>query len=493
MFKVKLWGSVVTLYNLNMVVLQEISRFLLAFILFSGLVFIPAKADDRVLPSSRGEVVLSYAPLVEKAAPAVVNIYTTKKIQVQTSPLLNDPFFGLFFGQSQLFNRMGRTMEKEVNSLGSGVIVSAGGLIITNHHVVGDGDEIKIVLSDKREFEAKVVLDDKRTDLALLKIDTDGEKLPYLELDNSDDLKVGDIVLAIGNPFGVGQTVTGGIISALARTTVGISDFEFFIQTDAAINPGNSGGALVNMKGKIVGINTAIFSKDGGSNGIGFATPAIMAKVVLNSYNQGSKKIVRPWIGAATQNLTSDIAEALGLKKPIGVLVKSTYPGSPSQKAGLKTGDIIIKVDEFDVADEQSLKFRIATYAVGSKARFTILRDGKRQKELEIKMEPPGEYPPRNLTEIGGENPLSGATIANISPVLADELGIDDTNGVIIISVKGRTAASRFFSAGDIILAVNGIEPKTVIQLKSLIEAPKRGWKIKAKRGSRIVSIDIRQ
>ena len=283
------------------------------------------------MPSSAAELRLSYAPIVQRVQPAVVNVYAAKTVQ-NRNPLLDDPIFRRFFGVPG--NKQPEQMQR---SLGSGVMVDASGLVVTNNHVIEGADQVKISLADKREFEAEIVLKDGRTDLAVLRIKDAKEKFPTLDFANSDELLVGDVVLAIGNPFGVGQTVTHGIISALARTQVGITDYQFFIQTDAAINPGNSGGALVDMTGKLAGINTAIFSRSGGSQGIGFAIPANMVRVVVASAKGGGKAVKRPWLGARLQAVTPEIAETLNLKAPSGALVANVSPNSPAAKAGLKT------------------------------------------------------------------------------------------------------------------------------------------------------------
>ncbi|HNS87903.1 MAG TPA: trypsin-like peptidase domain-containing protein, partial [Parvularculaceae bacterium] len=267
----------------------------------------------RKAPETMADVKMSFAPIVEDAAPAVVNVYTSRVVQRSTG----DPFFDRFFGVG----------PQQQNSLGSGVIVSRDGVIVTNNHVVENMQEIKVVLSDRREFEARVLLTDPQSDLAVLRIDA-GEPLPFLEFANSDAAEVGDIVLAIGNPFGVGQTVTSGIISALARTAVSISDYQFFIQTDAAINPGNSGGALIDVEGKLLGVNTAIFSRSGGSNGIGFAIPARLVQQVLATATKGVA-LHRPWVGATTETVTTDLAKALKLDRPIGAIVGDIYPLGP--------------------------------------------------------------------------------------------------------------------------------------------------------------------
>src|SRR5438094_4173669 len=274
-----------------------------ALLLASAVVATPALAQDRRVPSSGAELRLSYAPIAQRAQPAVVNVYAAKTVQ-NRNPLLDDPLFRRFFGVP------GQQPEQMQRSLGSGVMVDPAGLVVTNNHVIEGADQVKISLADKREFEAEIVLKDSRTDLAVLRVKDGKEKFATLDFANSDELLVGDVVLAIGNPFGVGQTVTQGIISALARTQVGITDYQFFIQTDAAINPGNSGGALIDLKGNLIGINTAIFSRSGGSIGIGFAIPANMVKTVVQSAETGGR-IQRPWIGAETQDVTAEIADSL--------------------------------------------------------------------------------------------------------------------------------------------------------------------------------------
>src|SRR5215475_14728032 len=302
--------------------------------------------DDRVVPSSPGELKLSYAPVVKRAAPAVVNVYAAKVV-ANRNPLLDDPFFRRFFGG----NGQGVPREQVQRSLGSGVIVDAGGFVVTNNHVVEGADQVKISLSDKREFECTIVLKDSRSDLAVLKVKDGRERFPVIDFGDSDALQVGDVVLAIGNPFGVGQTVTHGIVSAVARTQVGITDYQFFIQTDAAINPGNSGGALVDLGGKLIGINTAIFTRSGGSQGIGFAIPANMVRVVVASAKAGGSTVRRPYLGARLQTVTAEIASSLDLKRPAGALVSAVTPSSPAARAGLKPGDLITTIDGLTVDD----------------------------------------------------------------------------------------------------------------------------------------------
>lgn len=445
-----------------------------------------ANAAKKQAPQSQEQVLLSFAPLVKKASPAVVNIYTKKKIKVKrsASPFFNDPLFNHFFADRF---KSGKTQERISSSLGSGVIVSSDGKIITNHHVVSDSTDITVVLSDRREFSAKKIVDDKRTDLTLLQIDTKGDELPFINLMDSDNLEVGDIVMAIGNPFGVGQTVTNGIVSAVARTTVGVSDYHFFIQTDAAINPGNSGGALINMNGDLAGINSAIFSKGGGSNGIGFAIPANMVATVIRS-QQGN--VIRPWLGVTMQGVTQELANSLGMKIPSGAIVSSLNKNGPAAKAGIKVGDVVIGINQHEIMDEHSLKFRTATYEVGKKAIFKILRKGD-IKNIKVTMVAPPENPKRDLRLIAGKNALSGATIGNLSPALAEELGINmSLSGVTIIRMNRGIASSIGINTKDIIKSINGSIVTSAKQAQKVLnKGSDNGWTIAVKRGERLLKI----
>ena len=360
---------------MSVVRLREMKRhplksFCVALALALGVLIAPGgpsglgvRAQSEVVPQSRAEVNLSFAPVVKRAAPAVVNVYSKRVVKRRGLGFL-ERFFG-----DQGFPGMPR--ERVQNSLGSGVLVSADGFIVTNHHVINGGTDIRVVLHDKREFEAEVVLEDKRTDLTILKIDTGGKALPFLEFEDSDELQVGDLVLAIGNPFGVGQTVTSGIVSALARTDVGVTDYQFFIQTDAAINPGNSGGALVDVVGRLVGINTAIYSQSGGSHGIGFAIPANMVRVVVDSARVG-KTVQRPWLGASLQAVTSDIADSLGFDRPKGALVMELHRMSPLKKAGIRRGDVLLSLDDRDIDASQEFTYRFATKQIGGMVKGRV-------------------------------------------------------------------------------------------------------------------------
>ncbi len=420
---------------------------------------------QRAVPASVAQMQLSFAEVVRKSSPAVVNIYSKRTVR---NPYANDPFWGRFF------------RDRVQSSLGSGVIVRADGVIVTNNHVVAGADEITVVLADRREFEASVLLADERTDLAVLRVKNAVRGLPTLAFHDSDDAQVGDIVLAIGNPFGVGQTVTSGIVSALARTQVGVSDYQFFIQTDAAINPGNSGGALVTMKGDLIGINTAIFSRSGGSIGIGFAIPANMVRTVVNSALGGAKEVARPWLGVGTQAVDAALAESLGLDRPKGILVTRVEPASPAAQAGLMPRDVITRIDEFDVNDEQSLNFRVATKGVGNNATLTFIRNGQtRTASIRLIPEPAGAL--RANVEITGRNPLQGATVSGVTSSMANELGVEPGSGVLITEMSRRSVAAQYgFAPGDVITIVNGRKVTSPAALQAALNGAKGGWRISA-------------
>jgi Do/DeqQ family serine protease len=444
----------------------------------------PAVAQDRTVPSSLNQLRLSYAPIVQHVQPAVVNVYAAKIVQ-NRNPLLDDPIFRRFFGVP------GGQQEQMQRSLGSGVLVDSSGLVVTNNHVIEGADQVKVSLADKREFEAEIVLKDSRTDLAVLRLKDAHEKFPTLDLANSDELQVGDVVLAIGNPFGVGQTVTHGIVSALARTQVGITDYQFFIQTDAAINPGNSGGALVDMNGKLVGLNTAIFSRSGGSQGIGFAIPANMVRVVVASAKSGGKAVRRPWLGARLQAVTPEIAETLGLPRPAGALVTNVAPNSPAAKAGMKVSDLIVSIDGQDVDDPNGFDYRFATRPLGGAAEVSV-----RRQNVVIKLKVPLEVAPdtgRDEIELKSRSPFQGARVANISPALADELRLDsNVEGVVVVSVGENGLASNVgFQKGDVIVAVNGKTISKTSDLERATSEPARLWRITIIRGGQRINVTL--
>jgi Do/DeqQ family serine protease len=439
-----------------------------------------ASAQERRVPSGPAEVQLSFAPVVRRVAPAVVNVYAARVIE-NRNPFMNDPFFRQFFGAVP--------REQVQRSLGSGVIVDPSGLVVTNNHVIEGASAVKISLADKREFEAEIVLKDEHSDLTILRIKGANERFPVLEFGNSDELQVGDVVLAIGDPFGVGQTVTHGIVSAVARTQVGISDYRFFIQTDAAINPGNSGGALVDAAGRLVGINTAIYSRSGGSQGIGFAIPANMVRVVVASAKGGSGAVKRPWLGAKLQEVTPEIAESMGLKRPSGALVANVASGGPAARAGIRTGDLIVSIDGTLVDDPNAFDYRFATKALGGTAQIGLVRQGK---EVAVPVALQGlPDTPRNELEIRGRSPFLGVTVANLSPALADELRLDpQTEGVVVTAVAdGSPARSLGFQKGDIVLSVNNQKIAKPTDLDRIVNAGSRQWHITIVRGGQQISV----
>jgi len=444
----------------------------------------PALAQDRRVPSSPAELRLSYAPIVQRVQPAVVNVYAAKIVQ-NRNPFLDDPIFRRFFGLQ------GGPQEQMQRSLGSGVMVDPSGLVVTNVHVIEGADQVKVSLADKREFEAEIILKDPRSDLAVLKLKNVHEKFPTLDFANSDELMVGDVVLAIGNPFGVGQTVTHGIISALARTQVGITDYQFFIQTDAAINPGNSGGALVDMTGRLAGINTAIYSRSGGSQGIGFAIPANMVRVVVASAKSGGKAVKRPWLGAKLQAVTPEIAESLGMRSPTGALVANVVPNSPAARAGLKASDLITTVDGQPVEDPNAFDYRFATHPLGGTSEVDIQRGGKL-----VRLAVPLETAPdvgRNEIALTSRSPFQGAKVANISPAVADELHLDaDTEGVVVTEIADdSTAANVGFQKGDIIRSVNNTKVAKTSDLEKATSQSSRLWRITLVRGGQQINVTL--
>lgn len=469
-----------------------LSRFILTFGFVACVSLGMATAAERALPTSETQVKLSFAPVAKVAGPAVVNVYSTKTVKVASSPLMDDPFFRQFFGGD--IPGIGGQRERHQQSLGSGVIVDPSGLIVTNNHVIEDGDEVKVALADRREFECDVVLKDEQLDLAVLKIRNPKGALPTLPLADSDQLQVGDLVLAIGNPFGVGQTVTQGIVSALARSQVGISDYQFFIQTDAAINPGNSGGALVDMDGKLVGINTAIFTRGGGSNGIGFAIPSNMVKVFVDSARRGGSAVELPWIGAELQPVTSDIAESLGLDRPSGVLITSILRKSPAEEAGLDAGDLIVAVDGVEVSDPRVFNYRLATKGVGNVAKLTVNRAGK-LIEVSVKLMAAPETTPRDTRTIDAHSPFQGVTVSNISPAVAAEIGLTyrGQTGVVITAVASGSPADRIgLQKGDIIVSVNGSDMATTKVLAAAADSDPVFWRVAIDRNGQILRMAFR-
>jgi Do/DeqQ family serine protease len=440
----------------------------------------------RTVPTDAGRMRMSFAPVVKRAAPAVVNVYSRRVVRQAV-----DPFWQQFGGGQ------GVPRERIAQSLGSGVIVRGDGVIVTNNHVIAGGQEIMVVLSDRREFPAKVLLADTRADIAVLKIDIGAEKLPVLPLDTHDDAQIGDLVLAIGDPFGVGQTVTNGIVSASARSGVGITDVSYFIQTDAAINPGNSGGALVDMNGDMIGMNTAIMSQSGTSSGVGFAIPAALVKrVVETAIGGGSAASARPWLGLKSQVVTAEMAKSLGLDRPEGVLVTDLYPEGPGARAGLRQGDLILSIDGQPVNDDSTLNYRVMTHRPGEDVALQVKREHGAASLVRVRV----EAPPGNLAgagvHISGRNPLDGATIADLSPAVAEQMGLDAfaaKGGVLVTKVEPGLAANVGVRPGDIIVGIDGRATATVRALQAVLGvATGPGWRLTIQRGGQRLDAMLR-
>jgi Do/DeqQ family serine protease len=428
-------------------------------------------------PASAGEMRLSFAPVVKKAAPAVVNVFSRRVVRQQV-----DPFW-------QMFGVRPRSGVEQ--SLGSGSIVRADGLIVTNHHVIAGGQDIEVVLSDRRQFPAHVLLDDARVDLAVLKIDGKVDNLPTIAIADSSTAQIGDLVLAIGDPFGVGQTVTNGIVSAVARTQVGEGDYSYYIQTDAPINPGNSGGPLVDMNGDLIGINTFIVSGSGASAGVGFAIPSAMVRQVVQAAVGGGHAVVRPWLGARVQEVTPELASSLGLDRPAGVLVADVYPGGAAQRAGLRPRDVIVSANGTAVNDQSALDYQFATAKPGDQIRLDV-RTGGQTHAVAVRAEPAPASPARDERTVTGRNPLSGATVVNLSPATAQELGVDPfeaSKGVMVTRLDEDAIAQRAgIQPGDLIESVNGHPVRNTSELQLTLGGSVGGWRITINRGGQEIT-----
>ncbi len=403
-----------------------------------------------------------FVPIVKADLPAIVNISTTRIIkspsQPMGSPFGEDPFFRQFFGD-QFFHNFQIPREERESALGSGVIVSSNGYIVTNNHVIAKADTIKVILGDNKVYKGKVIGADPQTDIAVVKINA--KNLPVIPWGNSGKLQVGQYVLAMGNPFGLNQTVTMGIVSAIGRENVGIDNYEDFIQTDAAINPGNSGGALVNTRGQLVGINTAIYTRSGGYMGIGFAIPSNMAKNVMTQLIEHGR-VIRGWLGVSIQEVTPALARNFGLPTPNGALVGQVFKGSPAAAAGLRTGDVIVKFDGKVIDTPTTLRNLVAATPVGKVVEVMIIRDRKpmsvrvRIAEQTKKVLEASEGGPGRFHE-GGHTLLSGLTVQNLTPEIAHQLGLPtDSAGVVITQVSPNSAAAAVgLQSGDVIAQIN--------------------------------------
>jgi len=442
---------------------------------------ITASAQTRV-PDTQAEITLSFAPLVRETAPAVVNIYAKVITQTrQRTPFMNDPFFERFF------EGFGPPQPRVQNSLGSGVILSADGIVVSNYHVVGQATDIRIVLNDRREYSARVLLGDAESDLAIMQIE-EGEDLPFLPLRDSDTVEVGELVLAIGNPFGVGQTVSSGIVSGLARSGgANGGGVGYFIQTDAPINPGNSGGALVGMDGQLIGVNTRILSRSGGSNGIGFAIPSDLIAAFMAQAEAGNDQFVRPWAGATGQVVDADLAQMLELDRPGGIIIAGLHPASPLAAAGFEVGDVVVAVDGVEVNSPGEMLFRMGLANEANTVVMTRLRDAE-ISELAVRMIPPPEDPPRGEITLSKDASLPGLSVARVNPAVISEMRLPlDAAGVVVTGL-GTLGARVGLRVGDILQEVDGREIAAPQDAADMLERARRGTRVQAlRRGGRIM------
>lgn len=444
-----------------------------------------AALAQTTVPKSAVEISLGFQPVVKQAAPAVVNIYAKRIVAEQVSPFANDPFFG------NLFRGQGQVRQRVQNSLGSGVILSADGIVVSNFHVVGDATEINVVLRDRREFSARVLLADEESDLAIMQID-DVDGLPFLEMRNSDEVEVGELALAIGNPFGVGQTVSSGIISGLARSGVaGDGGRGYFLQTDAPINPGNSGGALVDVNGDLIGVNTSILTRSGGSNGIGFAIPSNLVHRFVEQARAGEERFRRPWAGVVGQPVDADMAAGLGLSLPEGIIISAVHPASPFAASDFQPGDVIAAVDGQPVNTPAEAIFRMSVAGIGHQAQVTRLRDGERT-DLPVDMIAPPESPARDAITLSRRTVLAGTEVSNANPALIDELGLPIETLGVVISTAGPTAPRLGLQVGDILIAVNGREIRNPADVEDALRAAGRSGILEVLRSGRQMAFRFR-
>lgn len=438
----------------------------------------------QTVSTSATQMQLSFVPLVKQATPAVVNIYARTIVQASRTPLQADPFFERFF-QSLDAGR-----PRVQNSLGSGVILSEDGIVVSNYHVVGMASDIRIVLSDRREFSARVLLSDADSDLAILKIDN-VEGLPFLGLRDSDGVEVGELALAIGNPFGVGQTVSSGIVSGLARSGgMNGGGQGYFIQTDAPINPGNSGGALIDTQGALIGINTSILTSSGGSNGIGFAIPANLIAAFMDQARQGATRFARPWAGLSGQAVDADMAAPLGLDRPGGIILSGLHRVSPFLAAGFAVGDVILAVDGEEVHTPAEMIYRMSVAGLGKQTRVTRLRDGV-QTDVTVALFEAPEDPPRNQITLGDQALLPGLVLARVNPAVLAELNLPlEVDGVAVMDV-GPFGLRVGLRPGDVILAVNGQEVEAPDQIRAAFNGQRQA-DLLVQRGAQRLSLRFR-
>lgn len=431
----------------------------------------------QTVPASPAEITMSFAPVVKATTPSVVNIYTQRVVSQRETPFGIDPFF------ADIFRNFGREVPRVQSSLGSGVILTADGIIVSNFHVVKEASQIRVVLTDRREFDAEVLLADEETDLAVLRL-KEASGLPALALRDSDEVEVGELVLAIGNPFGVGQTVSSGIVSGLARSNLGIGGGRgYFIQTDAPINPGNSGGALVDVAGRLVGINTAILSPSGASSGIGFAIPANLVHAVVTQAEAGRIRFERPWAGIAGQSVDAGMAESFGQRAPQGLAILDFAPGSPFAEAGLSTGDVILQLDGVPVNTPAEMIFRMSVRGVGAETEVTYLHQD-RQETTRVRLIPPPDTPARDVVALTS-GPFQGYTVANLNPAVTSEMALPDGLAGVVITDVGQQTLGLGLRPGDIVRSVNGTQIATTADLRAANAERVSRWQIEYEREGR--------
>ncbi|MEO9897664.1 MAG: trypsin-like peptidase domain-containing protein [Paracoccaceae bacterium] len=438
-------------------------------------------AETRV-PNDRLEISLGFAPVVREVAPAVVNIYAKRVTEVRRRSLFSDdPFFKDFF---QNFDRPRSRVQ---NSLGSGVILGADGIVVSNYHVVGQATDIRVVLNDRREYSARVLLGDKGSDLAILQLDQ-AEALPYLGFRDSNTVEVGELVLALGNPFGVGQTVSSGIVSGLARSGgAGGAGRGYFIQTDAPINPGNSGGALVDVNGDLIGVNTRILTRSGGSNGIGFAIPANLVKAFVEQARAGNTRFVQPWAGLSGQSVEADMTEMLGLNVPEGIILSGIHPQSPFVDQ-FKVGDVITEIDGMQVNAPPEMLFHMAVKGEGRDIQVTRIRNGLKL-ELDVRLIAPPETPDRTTLVLDNSRLLPGLTIERINPAVIAERNLPfDATGVVVTEL-GQLGARVGLRQGDVLVSIKGQEVIAPEDVFELLPKGQRRTVVSAVRGNRRITL----
>lgn len=446
---------------------------------------VPIVVRAETVPQSQAEVQLSFAPVVRKSAPAVVNIYAQRIVAQRSSPFADDPFFG------DLFRNFGQVTPRVQNALGSGVILSEDGIVVSNFHVVGNATEIRVVLNDRREYDADIILTDEESDLAVLKL-RDASGLPMLEVADSDAIEVGELVLAIGNPFGVGQTVSSGIISGLARSGIAVgSGRGYFIQTDAPINPGNSGGALVDMHGRLVGVNTAIITRTGGSHGIGFAIPANLVAQVVEQARDGQERFQRPWAGVTAQAVDASLADAFDQRVPEGVILLEIHPDSPLAEAGLLRGDVVLSVDGAPVNSAPEMMFRLSVRGLGAQSELRYRR-GDTVETAQIELMLPPDSPDRQARRVDARTALRGLSVVRINPAVIAEYNLSpDAQGILVTELQDISARTGL-RAGDILLAINGAAVETTEDVIALAQEQTRNWQIEILREGRRVALRFR-